>query len=57
MDVSEFLECNGKDEMYTEFYFCPRCNENDILNYHKFCPCCGLDLFKWHSEREAERSK
>ena len=30
MDVSEFLKFGDTDEVFDDFYFCPRCNEMDI---------------------------
>src|SRR3990172_8661252 len=35
---------NGKDEVYTEFYTCPRCGCNSIFKYFFFCPMCGQSI-------------
>lgn len=34
----------GVDELYTEFFECPKCHEEMITRNSKFCPDCGYDI-------------
>jgi hypothetical protein len=34
----------GKDELYCEWFRCPKCDGTDITEDSNFCPNCGLDL-------------
>jgi len=34
----------GIDEIYTEWYRCPKCGNNYILDCFHYCPNCGIKL-------------
>ena len=39
------------DEYYCRIYECSSCNESEIMERHKFCPMCGVEL-EWVDENE-----
>ena len=44
--------CDGKGEMFCNFYKCPNCNVIDIIREMKYCPGCGKKLiWKIYEER------
>ena len=34
----------GVDEIYCDWYRCPKCKEESITRSSKFCPDCGVKL-------------
>lgn len=38
----------GADEIYTEFYECPKCKNDMLMSSFSFCPTCGVAL-EWPS--------
>jgi predicted RNA-binding Zn-ribbon protein involved in translation (DUF1610 family) len=32
------------NEVYTMFYKCPACGDNEIAKWHSYCPTCGVKL-------------
>lgn len=34
----------GKDEVYTEWFYCPYCNDDYIREKSNYCPNCGKKL-------------
>ena len=35
---------DGMDEVYEMWFRCPRCNDEYILKWFKYCPNCGIKL-------------
>ncbi len=42
-------DCNGDNEIRREFFTCPECKFEDILDEFSYCPNCGNKL-KWEDE-------
>ena len=38
------VKCIGEDELFAEWFDCPRCLESDITPTFAFCPHCGSRL-------------
>ena len=39
-------DCDGRNELYCEWYVCPVCGTSDISEFFKHCPGCG-QLINW----------
>lgn len=44
IEPQKFLESEGKDEMYCEWFRCDRCEDSNIFAGANFCPNCGQDI-------------
>lgn len=40
----------GKNEIYTDFYMCPKCDDNSIIEGFKYCPNCGENI-EWEEQK------
>jgi hypothetical protein len=38
------------DEVYAQWYFCPKCRQHGLLRSHLFCPYCGVGL-AWEEKK------
>jgi hypothetical protein len=43
-DKVTVLKSIGWDDMYVEWFKCPKCTETNLLSTFKFCPDCGAPL-------------
>jgi hypothetical protein len=41
---------DGKDEMYCDWYKCPKCYTPEIAIGFKYCPMCG-EKIEWNIKR------
>jgi len=39
----------GPDEVYTDWYQCTNCDEQDLASWYDFCPRCGVKI-RWKKE-------
>jgi len=37
-------ECVGTDEVYCDWFRCPKCGKDDIANFCNYCPTCGVKI-------------
>jgi hypothetical protein len=37
-------DSTGYDELYTEWFNCPKCTCDKILSSYKYCPNCGIKI-------------
>ena len=44
------LKSHGKDEMYTTWYECPSCLDNNVFQYANNCPNCGASVKEFWAE-------
>lgn len=42
--MKEKLTSIGKDELYCEWFKCPKCSESNIAEFFNYCPDCGYDV-------------
>jgi len=46
-------DCIGDDELYTDWYRCPRCGDSNITASFNYCPHCGVRVKlvdPWHKD-------
>jgi len=44
-------ECQGKDEMWCNWYRCPNCEKTNIFPAGNYCPDCGTEN-EWQLEEQ-----
>jgi len=45
INIVELIQL-GLNEEYGMYYACPRCNEGNVFETHRFCPNCGFEVRK-----------
>jgi hypothetical protein len=40
-----------KDEIYTNFFICPNCKDDNLIQGFNFCPNCGIKL-EWKVDND-----
>ena len=52
--MNKLIKALGFDEIWTRFYLCPKCGEDNIIRGYKFCPDCGINLKSYKFEEVDE---
>lgn len=46
------LENLGEDELWCYWFRCPKCKDENVRKYLRFCPNCGFDLIDYKNDLE-----